>query len=249
VKTLPRYLLLFLAIPLASCQSGSATVGCSNPSKLMTTMGLLNTEGEIMGNLIDLDPQSKHAAYLGSLKDFDPAKDATITPSAESTDISTDTALNISFSVNLTAAQNAALTSALTNNMQLHLENTSRHQMTVPSEVVNRAANLALIKTLLKNGHHLILIHAGNTTEKATFQLKNGTANELKLAFGGKSFDFQVNYQCQGDLNTTVSAAHAAHTLTFFKIIEVSAKPDGSLDIGDFAGNITDYDLGQAALL
>jgi hypothetical protein len=234
---------------IAGCHNDMATVSCSEVSKLSTPMGLLNTEGEVLGNLIDLDPSDKHAAYVGTLKVFNPAKDATITPDSDVEDISTSTGLSISFSVKLTEAENAALTSALSQNMQLHLVQTNRHQISQPSDVVAVPENATLIKALLKPGHHLVLVHAGNTVEKATFQLKNGANNELKVSAAGRSFDLSVNYQCQGALDNEISADKARQALTFFKIIEISANPDGSLSIGSFAGKLTDYDLGAAAIL
>jgi hypothetical protein len=232
---------------LTGCNT-TATVSCNNIGMLQTGMGLLNSEGVVLGNLIDLDPVSKHAAFQSGLRDFDSTKDVTIAPDSDESDISSDSALNISFSATLSAAESAALTSALTQDIQLKLTNSNRHQISLPVDVLNRAANKALLATVQHPGHTLVLVVAGNTSESATFALKNGSTNELKIAVAGKNFDLQVNYQCQGSLNQTVSADRAKSSLTFFKIVQVVANNDGSFTTEAFPGKLTDYDLSAGAI-
>src|SRR5579863_2167301 len=98
-------------VVLMACDS--ASVSCGNISNLQTNMGLLNTEGEVLGNLIDLDPVSKNAGYASELKSFDKVNDAETNPDSDEADMDTSSGLDISFSMTLTAAETAALSSEL----------------------------------------------------------------------------------------------------------------------------------------
>lgn len=235
---------LAILLLLTGCKT-DATVSCSNISMLQTGMGLLNSEGVVLGNLIDLDPVSKHAGFQSGLSDFDQSKDVTIAPDSDTSQISSDTGLTVSFSGNLNQKVSADLTSALTQNIQLNLANSNRHQITLPVEVLNRPANKAVLNSVQHPGHILVLVVAGNTSGSATFALKNGSTNELKLSVDNQDFDLQVNYECQGNLNQTVSADRAKNSLTFFKVVQVVANSDGSFTTMAFPGNLTDYDLSQ----
>lgn len=246
-KPLPIAFMLLGALAIAGCGgSDEATVSCSNLAKLTTGLGILNTEGEVLGNLIELDPKTKMTAYVGTVT-LDPTKDVSITPVSDATDITSDAGLSVSFSANLTKSEKAELAADLTQNMQLQLKNTNRHQITEPYDVINRKENALLIKKLLKNGFYLVLVQAGNTSEQATFGLKNGASSAVTLSAGGKSFNFAVNYQCQGDLADQVSADRASQALTFFKIVEIVEKPNGTLGVTPFSGTLTDYNLGSAS--
>jgi len=96
-----------------------------------------------------------------------------------------------------------------------------RHQIKLPADVINRAENAAVIAGCIRPSHHLVPVVAGNTSESAEFTTKNSAKNRLKLAISGKSFDVQVNYQCQGALSETVAKDRAANALTFFKVVEI----------------------------
>lgn len=245
-KQLQLLITLLGALVISSCGgSDEATVSCSNMAKLTTELGVLNTKGEVLGNLIELDPVTKQTAYVGMVT-LNPVTDALITPISDKANITSDAGLSVSFNARLTKSEKAELTTELTQNMQLQLKNTNRHQITEPYDVVNRQDNAARIKKLLTRGKYLVLVDAGNTSEQATFGLKNGASSAVTLSAGGKSFSFAVTYQCQGDLTSQVSADRARQALAFFKVAEIVKRPDGTLGVIPFPGTLTDYDLSDA---
>jgi len=232
-------------VVLMACDS--ASVSCGNISNLQTNMGLLNTEGEVLGNLIDLDPVSKNAGYASELKSFDKVNDAETNPDSDEADMDTSSGLDISFSMTLTAAETAALSSELASNVQLKLTNSNRHQMKLPAAVINRPENAAIISGYMHPGHHLVLVVAGNTSESAQFTTKNSANNKIALNLpGGKAFNVTVNYQCQDSLAETVSKDRAASALTFFKVVEIVKAQDGSYTTQPLVEPLNKYNLSNA---
>jgi len=235
---------------LASChvRELGATVGCGNIQKLQTGMGLLNTPGVLLGNIIDLDPGSKHAGYGGRFI-FQNA-DVTIQPGDNKTQISDSSALSITFSGQVSKEVSAQLASQLSDNMQLNLANSEHHQIDHPDPILNRSDNLTTLKNKLLNaqGHRFLLVVAGNTAQSVTFSLKSGTTNKLSVNIPNTGqFDLTVDYSCQGDLTKELSAEHAAGNLTFFKVSEIVLNSDNSLSTKTFDQNLGDYDLTNAA--
>jgi hypothetical protein len=234
-----------LVLTLSGCDH--AYVSCGNVAKLQTNMGLINAEGEVIGNLILLDPSNHRASYASEMKNFDKDKDVTVNPDSDTAEMDTSSGLDISFSMSLMPAESAALSSQLANSVQLKLTNSNRHQIKLPAEVINRPENKTVINGYMREGDHLVLVVAGNTAESATFTTKNSANNQLKLAIPGKSFSVQVNYQCQGALSETVAKDRAANALTFFKVVEIVKAADGSYTTQALAEPLNKYDLGDAA--
>jgi hypothetical protein len=240
--------LLTLALAVSLCGCDTASVSCGNVAKLQTNMGLINTEGEVLGNLIELDPATKRAGYASELKNFDKDKDVTVNPDSDEADMDTSSGLDISFSMQLTATESAALTSQLSHSVQLKLTNSNRHQIKLPSDVINRPENVGVISGYMHDGHHLVLVAAGNTAESAQFTTKNSLNNKLTLTLpAGKSFNVTVNYQCQGALSETVAKDRAANALTFFKVVEIVKTQDGKFTTQPLVEPLNQYDLGDAA--
>jgi len=233
---------LLLALSMAGCDS--AYVSCGNVAKLQTNMGLINTEGAVLGNLILLDPSTYKGSYASELKEFDPAKDVTINPDSDTADMDTSSGLDISFSMTLTPAESAALAIQLANSVQLKLTNSNRHQIKLPGEVLNRPHNAVVISQYLRPGQHLVIVVAGNSSESAAFTTKNSANNQLKLSLpGGKSFNLTVNYNCQGALTTTVNKTSADKTVTFFKVVEIVKNDNGAYTTQGLAEPLNKYDL------
>jgi hypothetical protein len=125
------------AITLTLTGCDSAYVSCRNVAKLQTDMGLINTEGEVLGNFILLDPSNHSSIYASELKKFDKDADVTINPDSDTAEMDTSSGLDISFSVTLTAAESTALSTQLSNSVQLKLKNSNRNQIRLPADVVN----------------------------------------------------------------------------------------------------------------
>jgi hypothetical protein len=225
-----------------------AYVGCGNVAKLLVNMGLINTEGVVLGNLIELDPVAHVASYASELKDYDKEKDSDTKPDSDEADMDTSSGLDISFSMKLTPAEQATLSSQLSHSVQLKLTNSNRHQIKLPNEVINRPPNKTVIASYMHPGHHLVFVVAGNTSESAQFTTKNSADNKLSLTLpGGKNFNVDVNYQCQGALTETVSKDRAKDALTFFKVVEIIQNTDGSYTTQTFTEALNAYDLSNAA--
>jgi hypothetical protein len=239
---------LSILASLSGCDN--AYVSCGNVAKLQTNMGLINSEGVVLGNLILLDPTNPShytASYASELKNFDKDKDVTINPDSDTAEMDTSSGLDISFSMSLTPAESATLSTQLSNSVQLKLKNSNRHQIKLPAEVINRPDNASVVSGYIRTGHHLVLVVAGNTSESAEFVTKNSASNQLKLAIPGKSFNVQVNYQCQGALSETVAKDRTANALTFFKVVEIVKADDRSYTTQDLADALNKYDLSNAA--
>ena len=229
---------------LAGCDH--ANVGCGNVAKLQVNMGLINAEGVVLGNLIELDPARHIGSYASELKNFDRERDADTNPDSDEADMDSSSGLDISFSMKLTPAETATLSTQLTHSIQLKLTNSNRHQIKLPSEVINRPENKTVISGYMHAGHYLVLVVAGNTSESAQFTTKNSLDNKLQLTLpGGKSFNVVVNYQCQGSLSQTVSQDRAKNALTFFKVVQIVQTSDGSYTTQPFS-ELNSYDLTNA---
>lgn len=210
-------------------------------------MGLINTEGVVLGNLIELDPKAHIAGYASELKNFDKDKDADTSPDSDEADMDTSSGLDISFSMTLTDTEKAALSTQLVHNVQLKLTNSNRRQIKLPSDVINRPENKAVISGYMHPGHYLVLVVAGNTSESAQFTTKNSVDNKLTLTLpAGKSFEVDVNYQCQGALSQTVGQDRAKNALTFFKVVEIVQASDGSYTTQPLSEPLNTYDLTNA---
>jgi hypothetical protein len=245
-KAFAIVLSLFVTFALSGCDR--ANVSCGNVAKLQTNMGLINAEGEVLGNLILLDPSTHAASYASELKNFDKDKDVTVNPDSDTAEMDTSSGLDINFSMNLTPAESAALAIQLSSSVQLKLTNSNRHQIKLPSEVINRAENATVMSGFMRPEHHLVIVVAGNTAESAAFTTKNSANNQLKLSLpGGKSFNLQVNYQCQGALTETINKDRAANALTFFKVVEIVKAADGSFTTQALTEPLNKYDLSDAA--
>jgi hypothetical protein len=245
-KHLASIVVLTATLFLSACDH--AYVSCGNVAKLQTNMGLINMEGEVLGNLILLDPSTHIASYASELKDFDKDKDVTLNPDSDKADMDTSSGLDIGFSMTLTPTESAALSSQLANSVQLKLTNSNRHQIKLPKELINRPENVTVIAGYMRPQQHLVIVVAGNTSESAEFTTKNSATNQLKLSLpGGKSFNVHVNYQCQGALTDTVSKDRATSALTFFKVVEIVRDTDGSYATQSLVEPLNKYDLSNAA--
>lgn len=244
-KVLGLLVVVVTSLVCAGCDH--AYVSCGNVAKLLVNMGLINTEGVVLGNLIDLDPVTHTGSYAAELKDYDQDKDVDVKPDSDEADMDTNSGLDISFSMKLTPAEDASLSSELSNNVQLKLTNSDRHQIKFPNDVLNRPQNKAEIASYMHPGHHLVLVVAGNTSESAQFTTKKSIDNKLSLTLpGGKTFNVDVNYQCQGALSQTVSQDRAKGALTFFKVVEIVQNMDGSYTTQTFTEPLNTYDLSNA---
>ena len=100
----------------------------------------------------------------------------------------------------------------------------------------------------MRPNSHLILVVAGNTSASAQLTTKNSADNKLMLQIpGGKSFNVDVNYQCQSALTETVNRDRAANALTFFKVVEIVKMPDGSYSTQNLTEPLNTYDLTNAS--
>jgi hypothetical protein len=254
----PKYIVLFTAVALltligAACNyHGDATVGCSQVGKLLTGMGMLNSPKVLLGNIEALDPATKRVAFAMRLSLND--GDAEVVPEADSTDISDASNLNITFAgkiSELPQSLQVQLSSQIAQSLQLHVENSHRSQLDRPVDVLNRAGNKQSILDLMNANPSQIyvLVFGGVATTRVTFQKKVGTENSFSITFGKDTFSGNVNYSCQGDLTEVVNAANVAHTLTFFKVLQITKTGVGDLTVSILQQNVADYDWTQALKL
>jgi hypothetical protein len=233
-----------LSIALVGCTT-NVTATLDNLTKLQSGMGTLNPEFVQLGSVLDLDPESHMVGNV--LKVPYSQGDSSTTSVAATYDVSANSGLTVSVDAKVTLEEHGAIESAVNNNTQLTLENASGEQFNDPLKLINAPAAAASLKSLMTNhqSHHYILINAGTHATKVTFHTKNSSDNSLTVAVGGKSLDCKVSYEFEGAVNAEISNDNAKGYLAFFKILEITSAPDGSLTVGAFPGKISDYNLNQ----
>ena len=245
VLTLPALLVLQMCP-----RKITANVGFNNLDKLQTSLGLINSSGVLLGNIVELDPVTKNVA--GGTKLIFADADRTVQPGDATTDILDSTDLKISFSADVPSTVSAQLSSELANSTELNLKNSKRLQIDQVATVLNRNENLTALKTKfehLTSGHRLLLVWAGNSAESVAFSLKKSSTNELNVNVPGTGkFNIQVNYTAQDALTKTLTPAAAQNWVSFFKVVEIVLNADGSLSYKPFDGNTADLNWSQAIM-